>query len=463
MTRFDYRPDPGTLEAVAAALRSVPRAAYSVPHDYPNATPAYVAAPRAERERPPLEQLRLYVHVPFCRYHCTFCYFAVRVGAGPSLMERYVRAVVKELDWVVPGTPLSQLYVGGGTPTTLPPELLDELLSAIRARTTAHGRHVHTVETSPETITAAHIAVLRRHGIGRVSMGVQSLDPEVLGKVHRGQTMEQALQSCELLVTSGLVVNVDLIYGLPGQTEEVFWSDISAVAARGVPALTLYSLRVNERTPVTRVLQDQERFDLARLIRWRAFVKHCAEELGYTQTRWHTFKRLQSVARTHEWVSTVDASMSGHQLGVGMSARSQLGYTVYRNHDRLEPYMERIAAGESPVEQIFPMTVEDRKTQFVARSLGDGKPLERDRYERTFGRALDDDFGEAVDGLVRGGLVVDEGERLRVSETGKLLHDLVTLAFYPEHARRWLGERERRAPVVARGAGVSSRASDPEC
>jgi oxygen-independent coproporphyrinogen III oxidase len=448
MTPFDDTPDASTLQAIASALQAVPRAAYSVPHDYPNATPAYVMAPMAERDRPAFDQLRLYAHMPFCRYHCTFCYFAVRVGAGAALMRRYVRAVVKELEWITEGTPLSQLYVGGGTPTALPPDLLDEVLGAIFARTTPYGAHVHTVETSPETITGEHIAVLKRHGIGRVSMGVQTLDPEVLGKVHRGQTMEQALAACELLVGSGLIVNVDLIYGLPGQTEAIFREDIAAVAARGVPALTLYSLRVNERTPVTRVLGDEERFDLARLVRWRAFVKRCAEELGYSQTRWHTFKRMESTARTHEWLPTFDDSMSGHQLGVGMSARSQLGYTVYRNLDRLEPYMDRVEAGQSPVEQIFPMTEPDRMTQLVARTLGDGKPLGRSRYLKAFGRSLDEDFGEVIARLVGGGLVLDDGDRLRISETGRLLHDLVTLAFYPEHARKWLGEREERLPLV---------------
>ena len=432
---IDYQPDASTLEKIADALRSVPRAAYSAPHDYPNSIAAYESAPLTERERPAFDRLRLYVHIPFCRYHCTFCYFAVRVGSSPALMRRYVEAVIKELRWIATGTPLSQLYVGGGTPTALAPELLDEILGEIFARTTPHGTSVHTVEASPETITPEHIAILKRHGVGRVSMGVQSLDPDVLGKVRREQTLEQALAACDLLVGSGLIVNADLIYGLPGQSEETFWSDMSAVAARGVPAFTVYSLRLNERTTVARMLEDHERLDLARLMRWREVVKRCAEELGYTQTRWHTFKRLESSARKHEWLPTFNDTMSGHQLGAGMSARSQLGYTVYRNYDRLEGYMNRIESGQSPVEQVFPMTVPDRKTQFVARSLGDGKPLERSRYERVFGGAVDEDYRDVIERLVRGGLVVDDGERLGVSETGKLLYDLVALAFYPKPSR----------------------------
>jgi oxygen-independent coproporphyrinogen III oxidase len=448
MRPFTYEPDGSTLEAIAEALRSVPRAAYSVPHDYPSSAPAYLSAPMREREHPASDQLRLYVHVPFCRYHCSFCYFAVRVGASADVMRRYVRTVARELEWIEPGSPLSQVFVGGGTPTALPPDLLDELLGAVFARTSPYGKHVHTVETSPETISPEHIAVLKRHGIGRVSMGIQSLDPEVLDTVHREQTRSQALASCDLLVESGLIVNVDLIYGLPRQTEEIFWRDISAVAARGVPAFTLYSLRVNERTPVKRTLAEDERFDIARLMRWRAFAAHCASELGYTQTRWHTFKRMDSAAREHRRLPTADRSMSGFQLGVGMSARSTLGYTLYRNHDHFDPYVERVESGLSPVEQIFPLAEADRKTQFVTQSLGDGGTLDRSLYLSTFGTSVEADHGETVDRLVQGRLVTDDGARLSLSETGKLLHDLVTLAFYPEHARRWLAEREDRAPLI---------------
>ena len=437
-----------SVDRIARALAGVPRAAYSVPHVYPSAAPAFVPAPMAER--PPLRaaKLRLYAHVPYCRYHCTFCYFAVRVGASADAMARYVRALATELEWVEPGTPLSQLFVGGGTPTALPPDLLDEMLERIFARARPDGSGVHTVETSPETISPEHIAVLRRRGIGRVSMGIQSLDAEVLGTVNRRQTREQALDACELLVASGLVVNVDLIYGLPGQTEDGFLDDLRAVAARGVPAVTLYSLRVTERTGVGKALDHGEPFDLAGLLRWRAFVKRSAEALGYTQTRWHTFKRLDTVARTHERLPCFDDDMSGYQLGIGMSARSHLGFTVYRNHDQLEPYLARVEARQSPVEQVFPLDEEDRMTQFVARTLGDGKTLVRDDYARTFGRPIERDFGPLLERLAAAGLVETAGPALALTPTGELLYDLVTLAFYPQRARDWLAARVARASFV---------------
>jgi oxygen-independent coproporphyrinogen-3 oxidase len=363
--------------------------------------------------------------------------------------------VRRELEWIPSGTQLSELYVGGGTPTALPPALMDEILDAIFRRTTPHGHHAHTVETSPETISESHLDVFRRHGIGRVSMGVQSLEGLVLDTVRRDQTAEGALDACELLLRSGLIVNIDLIYGLPGQTPESFLFDLTTLAELGVPSFTLYSLHVTERTPVARVLGD-DRFDLPGLMGWRAFVQEAAEQLGYTQVRWHTFKRLDTNARAHEFVSSFDERLSGTQLGVGMSARSHLGHTVYRNHEVHDTYIERIERGESPVEQVFSFHEDDLMTQFVARSLGDGKPLRRTDYERTFGRAIDDDFGAVLDRLRTGGLVDDDGDVLTLSERGRLVYDLVTLAFYPEWARAWLAGREDRASFVT--VGSSDRA-----
>ncbi|MEA2686105.1 MAG: hypothetical protein QOE93_1300 [Actinomycetota bacterium] len=447
-----YEPDPADVATVAEALRGVPRAAYSVPHVYPSAAPAYAQAPMAPR--PPLtaDRLRLYVHLPYCRYRCSFCYFAVRVGADVEAMARYVAAVRRELEWIPPGTPLSQLFVGGGTPTVPPPDLMDDVLGAVFDRTVpfAPGQ-VHTVETSPETISEAHLEVFRRRGMGRVSMGVQSLEESVLDTVHRDQTAAGALAACELLLASGLIVNIDLIYGLPGQTRQSVLHDLTTLAGLGIPSLTLYNLRLSERTAVHRALGD-DRMDLARLMGWRGFVKDAAESLGYTQTRWHTFKRLDTIARRHERLPCFDENLSGYQLGVGMSARSHLGHTVYRNHDVHEAYVGRIERGESPVEQTFTLAEDDRMTQFVARTLGDGHPLVRDEYEATFGRPVDVDFGPVLARLGEGGLVADDGRALTLTERGRLVYDLVTLAFYPARARAWLAERGERSAFVTIGA-----------
>jgi oxygen-independent coproporphyrinogen-3 oxidase len=430
------------LAGISAALGALPGVSYAAAHVYPAAAPAYGRRSWATRERPDGKTLRLYVHIPFCNYACSFCFYATRAGAGRELMERYTRAVVKELEWIEPGSVLSQLFVGGGTPTALPPELLDLVVRSVFERLQRTAGIVHTVEASPESVTAGHVGVLQANGIERVSMGVQSLDHGVLAGVHRRHTAEQSMQACRLLVDSGLAVNVDLMYGLPRQSPESFLHDLRTVAGWGAHSVTLYSLRLNERTSVSKKLGSDERLDLELLLRWRTFVSRSAAELGFVQTRWHTFKRLDGPMAKHERLQTFDKRMHGNQLGVGNSSRSHLRYTIYRNHCDLKTYVDRIERGQSPVEDIFPLLDEDIKTQFIARSLGDGKQLSKDLYEECFESRIEDDFAPTLERLIATGLVVDEKGHLSMTDTGKLLHDLIAIAFYPAHAKNWLATRQ---------------------
>ncbi|HEY8514370.1 MAG TPA: coproporphyrinogen-III oxidase family protein [Candidatus Binatia bacterium] len=455
MTQHRISVGPADVARIREALGPTLRVAYEAVHVYPLSAPAFRPAAGAERTRPDAPSLRLYVHVPFCNYGCSFCFYAKKIGASRAQMERYVRALVRELEWITPGAYLTQLYVGGGTPTALPPDLLDEVLAALFARTRREGAEAHTVESSPESVLPQHLDVLRRHGIDRISLGIQSMDPLVLDAIHRRHSREQALDAVDMLVASGLITGADFIYGLPAQTEASFRRDLEDVAARGVDALTLYNLRLNEMTPLAATMGELERLDLERLVRWRAFVHEVTSELGFVQTRWHTFNRETSErARRYDRAPCVDGFGAGHQLGVGVSAVSHLGDTVYRNEETLGAYVERMESGASPVSGVFPLDVEDRKTLFIVRSLGDGRPLDRARYADLFGVAFDDEYGEVLARLRNAGLLDESGDLLALSDLGKLVYDLVTLAFYPRSARAWLLERQSRdrARTVAASA-----------
>ena len=440
------------LECISAALGARPPVSYAAAHAYPASAPAFRPTPELPRQQPAQEALRLYVHVPFCAYRCSFCFFAVRVGAQREEMERYVRALLQELEWAKAGSPLIQMFMGGGTPTMLPPDLMDQLLAGIFARLPDRGDQVHCVETSPDSLTEEHLVVLRKHGIGRVSMGTQSLHDDQLGDVNRNHTAEQTLRACELALEAGLILNVDLMYGLPGQTQASFRQDFATLAESGVPSLTIYDLRLNERTPVARNLQDKERLELAQLLSWRQFVRATAREFGYQQTRWHTFKRMDGIAARHQRAPHHKASGLGYQLGIGLSARSHLGDTVYRNHSQIQPYLERIATGSSPVEESIQLTLADRRSQYVLSTIGDGLPLNLDDYEATFGDPFLQDFAEPTSRLIAADLIRKQGNSLELSPIGRLLYDRVAYNFYPPHALQWLHSRQRQAASPAHAA-----------
>ncbi len=425
---------PPDIGPIQAALGGLPTTFEAPPHVYALCCPRFEPAPLASR--PPLRhpRLRLYIHVPFCRYRCSFCNFAVlirRNGDSDAVIEEYVTAVRRELEWIEPGTPLSQLFVGGGTPTALPPGLLDTLLQAAFERVDPAQAMVSTCESSPETVTVEHADVMAKNGIGRVSMGVQSFDEGVLDLVTRRHSVQQAEDAIRMLTQTGLVVNVDLMYGLPRQTEDDFRRDVLRAAELGVHSLTLYELRLGERTTVGAALAENERLSLERLVRWRALVQAVAAEAGFVQTRWHTFKRGEGAAARHRWMPTFDSVSDGFQFGAGNSARSHLGFRIYRNVRSPQAYMKRIAAGESPVEESFELSDEDRRTMYLARSIGDGGFIDRQHYQAAFGRSFDLDYGPRIDRLIGANLIWDDGHRIGLTDSGKLVHDRITMSLYP--------------------------------
>jgi oxygen-independent coproporphyrinogen-3 oxidase len=438
---------------VAALVESVGQATvvtYAPPNVYPMSAPVFEAAHGLDRGTPPAGPLGVYVHVPFCNYKCTFCFYATRSVPDHGEMARYVAAVERELSWVPEGAPLVQLYVGGGTPTALPPDLLDRLLRAVLSRVERDpAGEVHTVECSPESVTDAHLDVLRSHGIERVSMGVQSMQPEVLAATDRRHDAGQVAEACRRLVGSGTLLNVDLIYGLPRQTEDGFRADFERVAGLGVHSVTAYNLRVNERTPIGRLLTDQDRLDAARLVRWREAVREAAERGGFERTRWHTFRRREPSTARGAAVRFRDVTGQGDQFGAGQSARSRLSDVVYRNHRGYGDYLSRVEGGESPVEEVRRLDETERRLRHVALTLGDGAPLVRADYEAAFGTAFEDDFAEPLARLLSEGVVEDRGDDVAMTERGSLVYDLAMRAFYPEAARTWIADRQRLAATSA--------------
>ena len=152
--------------------------------------------------------------------------------------------------------------------------------------------------------------------------------------------------------------------------------------------------------------------------------------------------------------------MSGYQLGIGMSARSHLGFTrLSQPRADLEPYLARVERRQSPVEQISPLDEEDRMTQFIAR---DTRRRQATRVEPTmrqsFGTPTQRTSARSSTRLIAAGLVETTGRALTLSEPGKLLYDLVTLAFYPQARARWLYAAPRRASAIGRpGSSTTSR------
>jgi coproporphyrinogen III oxidase-like Fe-S oxidoreductase len=216
------------------------------------ATLSRLAGPGARARRN--KNLLVYFHVPFCSSKCHFCDWVVGynkadlVNTG-ELRERYVDAICTQIEAYTPmirdlGYKVTNIYWGGGTPTRLTPDQMARIFDALAGHIDL--RHVveHTAECSPETVTAAHLEVLRARGLNRASAGAQSFDPQILRRMGRAHSSDQVGKVVDLFHGAGLTnFNLDLITGFPGQTAASSFESIQRAIDAGVPHVSLYMFR----------------------------------------------------------------------------------------------------------------------------------------------------------------------------------------------------------------------------
>jgi len=196
----------------------------------------------------------IYIHIPFCRQACSYCdfYFVTR----DRLIPEFVDALVHEITAVpagdgspFPGDPVRTLYLGGGTPSRLPLSQFERIFNALYRHFDLSGLTECTVEVNPEDVTTEWLARVRDRGVTRLSMGIQSFQPELLEFMHRAHSAPEAHKALERVVYAGFTsFSVDLIYGCPGQTDAQLRDDLEQLLAYDPPHLSAYSLTIEPRT-----------------------------------------------------------------------------------------------------------------------------------------------------------------------------------------------------------------------
>ncbi|MBI5210535.1 MAG: radical SAM protein [Elusimicrobia bacterium] len=201
-------------------------------------------------------EMGLYVHWPFCVSRCSFCFCSMRVPGGGAEAAGYLRGLVEEMRFFSPvlrGAPLRSVYIGGGTPTHISCGQLDVLFGAIRGSFTVAPDAEVYIESSPATLTPAKMERLRRLGVTRVTLGVQSLDQRVLEAANRPQSLAGAEKAFRLIADKGdVLADVDLMLGLQGQSEASFLRDFIRVLRWGPHDLRVYAFDPRRSTAFAR-------------------------------------------------------------------------------------------------------------------------------------------------------------------------------------------------------------------
>lgn len=280
-----------------------------------------------ERASGPAGNWSLYVHVPFCKRKCPYCdFFSV---TDRSLIPAYVDGVCKEIRMgsemrtIGPQGPLKSLYLGGGTPSVLSISQVGRIVEAVyQAFDVATDAEI-TMEVNPGTVDAAYLTALRQLGINRLSIGAQSFDPAKLSFLSRIHTRAQVFETLSGAVRAGFAnLGLDLMYALPGETMEVWQTDLDTALALKPPHLSCYMLTLEPGTPLFDQFQNG-RFKACDPDRRSDFFVHTSrvlENAGYVHYEVSNFakeRQFRSVHNTHYWER-------GTYIGVGPSAHSFL-------------------------------------------------------------------------------------------------------------------------------------------
>jgi oxygen-independent coproporphyrinogen-3 oxidase len=198
-----------------------------------------------------LPPLALYVHLPWCVRKCPYCDFNSHEAAGEVPHREYIDALVADLEAMLPqvwGRRLASVFIGGGTPSLFPPEAIDRLLSEARARIALEPDAEVTLEANPGTVEAGRFRGYREAGVDRLSLGVQSFDDAMLKALGRIHGAGEARRAIEIAQASFDNVNLDLMYGLPGQTLEMARADIEEVVRHAPAHVSAYQLAIEPNT-----------------------------------------------------------------------------------------------------------------------------------------------------------------------------------------------------------------------
>ncbi|MCC7420571.1 MAG: radical SAM family heme chaperone HemW [Planctomycetaceae bacterium] len=363
-----------------------------------------------------------YIHVPFCAHRCGYCDFTL-VARRDDLVTPYLDALEQDLQTLADPQPVDTLFFGGGTPTHLDPAALRRLIELACGWFPLHDAAEFSVEANPFGLDEEKIAVLADGGVNRVSLGVQSFDLEMLRFLERDHTGDDALHVVDRVRRRIENVSLDLIFGVPGQTRELWQQTLDQAIALAPAHISTYGLTFEKGTTFwSRRLKGTIApvpDDLERAMYGDAMDRLTAA--GFVQYELSNFARPGRECRHNQTYWRQDPYF-GHGPGAARYLRGKRSM----NHRSVTTWIRRIQAGESPIAEIDELSPEDRAREAIYLGLRQADGVSRrELFERT-GFHLDDLAAAAIREHVGAGLLSDDGESLRLTREGRFLADTVS-------------------------------------
>ena len=374
------------------------------------------------------DKCELYIHIPFCVKKCLYCDF-LSFPADETAKERYIEALCDEL--IAIGNDrcnksLISVFIGGGTPSVLPAEMLEKVMNTVKKNFTLDSDAEITIECNPGTVNEEKLVVYRSCGINRISFGLQSVHDDELKKLGRIHTYAEFEASYKAAVKAGFEnINVDLMSDIPGQTLKSWEETLMKVCSLD-PApthISAYSLIVEDGTPFAEMLEDGK-LDIPDEDQDREMyhmTSRILSEYGYERYEISNYSKPGFECRHNVgyWTGT-------EYFGAGLDAASYYGNCRYLDTDDYDTYVREPYAEPALTERLKKT---DLMSEFMILGLRLTNGVDRDEFRSRFHEEMDEIYGKQIKKFTDEGLLESNDKTVRLSSRGLDLANVVMQAF----------------------------------
>lgn len=402
-------------------------------------------AGEAALNSPPTDNtLGLYLHIPFCRKRCKFCYFRVYTDKNSSQIEAYIDALAREVELysrlpAVAERPLKFVYFGGGTPSYISVKHLSKLAQRLKQAIPWDGAEEVTFECEPGTLSQSKLEEIRKIGVTRLSLGIENFDDEILrenGRAHLSKEIYRVLPWVEVLDFDQL--NIDLIAGMVGETWRTWEENVQKTIDISPDSVTIYQMELPYNTVYTKMLSDagQELHiaDWHTKREWHKYAFSKLEDAGYEISSAYTMvkkdKKCRFVYRDSVWQGT-------DMLGTGVASFGHMSGVHLQNDASWDNYLQQISEDKLPLKRAFRTSPDERLIREMILQLKLGK-IDTKYFQNKFNVDIIERFHEAYDGLQNEGMLTFDDKSVRLTTQGLLRVDQLLPEFYD---KRYQGAR----------------------
>lgn len=383
----------------------------------------------------------IYVHIPFCIQHCTFCHYPGMTGERLLEKKQYVEYLIREMDIYLKYFGLKKIkprsiLLGGGTPTSLPPDLLEHFLTEFDKRVDFSACKQYNVDLGPNSINGEDgtqkCRIMKEHGIDRLTIGLQSLDDNVLRLMNRPHSAQEGIDSVYKAMDYGFNVNIEFIYGHPGETIDNWIEVIEKAVTLPMAEIQMYRLKVQAYGDFQGIINRYHRGEGSTDIpdfKTTMMMKQIAIDIlnahGFNERLRRVYTRNKAIFSHYAYNQCCNQY---DQVGFGLT-----GFSSYRdrfdiNTQYFKEYYEAIDAGKLPINRGLVRSTEEQARWAIVLPLKN-RDVRKSEFKARSGFEFDDVFKTKVALLKQYGLLEDTGKVVRLTELGGFVADEVCEQF----------------------------------